>query len=86
MSKFKPEYKPLANPRQMDQFCQETGVLPDLAEIGKAHNYNYGLRELDWLTHFRGHVLMMTTETIRAPVIMPWSRKTIPCFKPTELR
>ena len=80
MKKLKPEYKALANPVQMDQFCQGNGVLPDLEEIGEAHGYNYGHRKLDWLTHFRGHVLLTTTD-YKSARDHAWAAKNDPLFQ-----
>lgn len=61
MAKLKPEYRDLANPRQMNQTINGQGLLADRQEIAEQFDYNWHARKLNFERHFRGHFLMQAT-------------------------
>lgn len=56
-----PEYRPLANPKQLNTFLSGQGALDNRAEIAEQFGYNWHARKLDFETHFVGHLLMQAT-------------------------
>jgi hypothetical protein len=61
MTKLKPEYRSLANPRLLDKFLDGNGVLADRRDIADAFDYDWHARKLIFPIHFRGHVLLQAT-------------------------
>lgn len=61
MNKLKPEYRKLANPRQMNQWVEGQGVLANRQEVAEQFNYDWHARKLSFESHFRGHLLMQAT-------------------------
>lgn len=55
------EYRPLANPKNFEQFLSGGGVLSNRQEIADQFGYDWHARKLKFESHIRGHVLMQAT-------------------------
>lgn len=61
MNKLKPEYRALANPKQLRNFLDGRGILEDRQQVAEHFDYDWHARKLTFESHFRGHVLMQAT-------------------------
>jgi hypothetical protein len=61
MSKLKPEYRALANPKQLRKFLDGRGVLANRQQVAEHFDYDWHARQLTFESHFRGHLLMQAT-------------------------
>lgn len=61
MGKLKPEYRALANPKQMRKFLDGQGILADRQQVAEHFDYDWHARKLTFESHFRGHILLQTT-------------------------
>lgn len=62
IAELKAQYRPLANPRQFDDFLDGRGVLADREDIAQDYDYDHNARKLDFERHFRALVLLHVTD------------------------
>jgi IS4 transposase len=79
MRKLKPEYRKLANPKQFNRFLDGGGALTNRDDVAQRFNYDWHARKLTFDPHFRGQVLMQTTE-YRSTRDHQWAAEHDPLF------
>jgi hypothetical protein len=79
MAKLKPEYRQLANPKQMKKTLDGQGALANRQEIAEQCNYDWHARKLTFSKHFNGLFLMQAT-SYRSTRDYQWAAENDPLF------
>ena len=79
MRKLKPEYRKLTHATQFERFLDGDGALTDRDHIAQRFDYDWHAHKLTFAPHFRGHVLMQTTD-YRSTRDHQWAAQHDPLF------
>jgi hypothetical protein len=82
MKELHTEYRPLANPKQLNRFLDGNGALANRDEMADRFDYDWHARKLKFEPHFRSQVLLHITNYTSAHDLQ-WAMREDPLFEAT---
>jgi len=82
MKKLHTEYRPLANPKQLNRFLDGNGALANRDEMADRFDYDWHARKLKFEPHFRSQVLLHITNYTSAHDLQ-WAMREDSLFEAT---